>query len=176
MRERYFERKESARVKTRGQYDVAEARRGCRRVPTWRETGASGLSIKESAVGGDRTRILGVSHRRPVYREAMKVQDKRNRRKGRKGENGENKRSGTSCAVRPLWRTSSERERVVRGRCTPRKTRRSQRQQQREQEEEQEEEEAVKGEAVAKKRRETERKEFKREGAAMVLERLINYA
>lgn len=74
------ERKESTRVKTRGQYDVAKARRGCRRVPTRRErkTGTNGLSIKENAIDGerkgDRARILGVSHRCPVYREAKERQ------------------------------------------------------------------------------------------------------
>lgn len=74
------ERKESTRVKTRGQYDVAKARRGCRRVPTRRErkTGTNGLSIKENAIDGegkgDQARILGVSHRCPVYREAKERQ------------------------------------------------------------------------------------------------------
>lgn len=50
-----WERKESTRVKTRGQYDVAKARHGCRRVPTRRErkTGTNGLSIKENAIDGE---------------------------------------------------------------------------------------------------------------------------
>lgn len=76
------------RVKTRGQYDVAKARHGCRRVPTRRErkTGTNGLSIKENAIDGegkgDRARILGVSHRCPVYRERKR--DKGNQRRKRR--------------------------------------------------------------------------------------------
>lgn len=121
------ERKESTRVKTRGQYDVAKARRGCRRVPTRgeRKTGTNGLSIKENAIDGE-----GKGDRAPYsWRKSPMSSISRSERetkgiRGGKGENGENKRfivgRTSSCAAKPLRGKSSERERVVRERCSVR--------------------------------------------------------
>lgn len=115
------ERKESTRVKTRGQYDVAKARRGCRRVPTRRErkTGTNGLSIKENAIDGegkgDRARILGVS---PPMSSISRGEGETKGIRGGKGENGENKRfivgRTSSCAAKPLC---GERTPNENGRC-----------------------------------------------------------
>lgn len=122
--------------------------------PGERERERADCQLKRDRGGRDRTRILSVSHRRPIYRKRRR--DRKKEREGRKRK--EQTVCGRELRRAPLWGTSFERERVVRGRCTVRiRTRQSQQQQKQEEE--------VKRGSSEKAKRETERKEFKREGA-----------